>query len=209
MIVVKEAKFVTSALKLDGCPPPDTTEVAFLGRSNVGKSTLINALLDKKLAKSSSTPGKTQLINFFSTIWEEKVENSKRHFPLFFVDLPGFGYAKVSKQTKKKWEANLWEFLTRRTSLKLFVYLIDSRHTELEIDLYITDILKESLRGDQNILKIYTKFDKLNKNEQNKLCRTNALVASDNDKIVDKKYGGKDTIREKILKGAFGIDMFE
>lgn len=208
MIVVKEAKFITSALKLDGCPPPDTTEVAFLGRSNVGKSTLINALLDKKLAKSSSTPGKTQLINFFSTIWEQKVESSKHYFPLFFVDLPGFGYAKVSKQTKKKWEANLWEFLTRRTSLKLFVHLIDSRHIKLEIDSYVGDILKESLRGDQKILKIYTKFDKLNKNEQNKLYRMNVLVTSDNDKIVDKKYGGKNAIREKILKGVFGIDVF-
>lgn len=207
MITVEEAKFITSATKIDSCPPPDTTEIAFLGRSNVGKSTLINTLLNKKLAKSSSTPGKTQLINFFSTIWKEKVEKTNHYFPLFFIDLPGFGYAKVSKQTKKDWEANLWEFLTRRVSLKLFVYLIDSRHTKLQIDVYVTTVLKEFLRGDQNILNIYTKFDKLNKNEQNKFYKINALVASNNDKIVDKRYGGKDKIRESILKGALGIEV--
>ncbi|MDO7253178.1 ribosome biogenesis GTP-binding protein YihA/YsxC [Helicobacter cappadocius] len=205
MIIAKESKFVTSARNLAGCPPPDMMEVVFLGRSNVGKSTFINTILEKNLAKSSSTPGKTQLINFFNVVWERKTENSQS-IPFRFVDLPGFGYAKVSKETKKDWESNLWNFLNHRTSIKLFVHLIDARHIGLQSDEYVCEIIQKLLRPDQKMLSIYTKFDKLNKNEQHKLYQKGKLVASNNDKIIDKKYGGKDKIREMILDSVLGIE---
>ncbi|PAF41990.1 ribosome biogenesis GTP-binding protein YihA/YsxC [Helicobacter sp. 11S03491-1] len=209
MIFIKEANFLTSASKLTECPPPNITEVVFLGRSNVGKSTFINTLLDKKLAKSSTTPGKTQLINFFNTIWEKKEDQTlqtTQTIPLRFVDLPGFGYAKVSKQIKKDWERNLWEFLNYRTNIKLFIHLIDARHTQLELDSYVCKALNDILKGDQEILSIYTKFDKLSKNEQHQFYQKAKVVTSNNDKIIDKRYGGKGKIREMIFKGALGID---
>ncbi|PAF47646.1 YihA family ribosome biogenesis GTP-binding protein [Helicobacter sp. 12S02232-10] len=204
MIVVKDAKFLTSATKLADCPHPDLMEVVFLGRSNVGKSTFINLILGKNLAKSSSTPGKTQLINFFTSIWERK-EPDSQIISFRFVDLPGFGYAKVSKEIKKKWEDNLWEFLSKRVSVKLFVHLIDARHTELEIDNYVNEALENILRNDQRILNIYTKFDKLNKSQQHLFYQKGRVVASNNDKIIDKRYGGKTKIQEIILNGVLGI----
>lgn len=206
MIVIKEAKFLTSATNLSSCPPPDKSEIAFLGRSNVGKSTFINMILDQpSLAKSSSTPGKTRLINFFESIWIDNCSQDKvLNFRL--IDLPGFGYAKVSKETKKDWGKNLWDFLKNRTNIKLFIHLIDSRHIELEIDKYVDEILNTLIRGDQKILNIHTKFDKLNKNDQHKLYKNCKIVASNNDKIIDKRYGGKNKIRELIFDGVLGIE---
>lgn len=207
MIITKECKFLTSAKNLAGCPPPDKMEVVFLGRSNVGKSTFINTILERNLAKSSSTPGKTQLINFFDVIWERREEGGKSEsIPFRFVDLPGFGYAKVSKETKKDWEGNLWNFLSHRSCIKLFVHLIDGRHLDLEIDEYVQEVISKLLRGDQKLLGIYTKFDKLNKNEQHKLYQKGKLVMSNNDKIINKKYGGKDKIKEAILAGVLGVE---
>lgn len=205
MIITKECKFLTSATNLAGCPPPDMMEVVFLGRSNVGKSTFINTILEKNLAKSSSTPGKTQLINFFDVVWERR-EQECESIPFRFVDLPGFGYAKVSKETKRDWESNLWNFLSHRSSIKLFVHLIDARHPQLEIDEYVYEIISKLLRADQKLLSVYTKFDKLNKNEQHKLYQKGKLVMSNNDKIINKKYGGKDRIKEAILNGVLGIE---
>lgn len=205
MIITKESKFLTSATNLAGCPPPDMMEVVFLGRSNVGKSTFINTILEKNLAKSSSTPGKTQLINFFDVVWERR-EQECESIPFRFVDLPGFGYAKVSKETKRDWESNLWNFLSHRSSIKLFVHLIDARHPQLEIDEYVYEIISKLLRADQKLLSVYTKFDKLNKNEQHKLYQKGKLVMSNNDKIINKKYGGKDRIKEAILNGVLGIE---
>ncbi|PAF42795.1 ribosome biogenesis GTP-binding protein YihA/YsxC [Helicobacter sp. 11S02596-1] len=204
MITIKEAKFLTSATRLADCPPPDLMEVVFLGRSNVGKSTFINLILEKNLAKSSSTPGKTQLINFFGTTWER--QESGEIFSIRFVDLPGFGYAKVSKDTKKKWEKHLWEFLNKRISIKLFIHLIDARHTGLGIDNDVSSMLANIARADQRILDIYTKFDKLKKNEQHIFYQKGCLVASNNDKIIDKRFGGKTKIQEIILNGVLGID---
>ncbi|PAF54434.1 YihA family ribosome biogenesis GTP-binding protein [Helicobacter sp. 13S00482-2] len=205
MIILKDSKFLTSATNLQGCPPPDMMEVVFLGRSNVGKSTFINTILEKNLAKSSSTPGKTQLINFFSVLWEKKAEDSQS-ISFRFVDLPGFGYAKVSKGTKKDWEDNLWNFLNHRSCIKLFVHLVDARHTQLQIDEYVSEIIQKLLKPDQRLLSIYTKFDKLNKNEQHRLYQKGKLVASNNDKIINKNYGGKERIREMILDGVLGIE---
>ncbi|WP_299549975.1 ribosome biogenesis GTP-binding protein YihA/YsxC [uncultured Helicobacter sp.] len=182
------ANFLTSAQNLSQCPPPILSEVAFLGRSNVGKSTLINLLCNQKnLAKSSSTPGKTQLINFFLTQWktntlQDSTEDSTQQevLKLIFVDLPGFGYAKVAKSQKELWNRNLVEFLRKRDCIRLFVHLIDSRHPNLEIDANLVAFVAQFLRGDQRFVQVFTKFDKLNVSEQNKLKAAfpNALFSS-------------------------------
>ncbi len=106
--MIISAKFITSLVKFDENLSSNFSEVAFLGRSNVGKSSLINSLCKQKnLAKSSATPGKTQLINFFEVICKRNEEK----FNINFIDLPGFGYAKVSKNLKEIWNQNLDEFL--------------------------------------------------------------------------------------------------
>ena len=185
---LKSADFLTSAQNLSQCPPPLLSEVVFLGRSNVGKSTFINLLCNqKKLAKSSSTPGKTQLINFFVTQWKTNTPQdcikdcaAQEILKLIFVDLPGFGYAKVAKSQKELWNRNLVEFLRKRDCIRLFVHLVDSRHPNLEIDANLVAFVGEFLRGDQRFVQIFTKFDKLNVSEQNKLKATfpNALFSS-------------------------------
>lgn len=194
--LLKSARFQTSAQTLAQCPPPIISEVAFLGRSNVGKSTLINLICHQKnLAKSSATPGKTQLINFFLTKWREnKTQNSleSETLKIMFVDLPGFGYAKVAKSQKELWNRNLVEFLRKRDNIRLFVHLVDSRHTNLEIDENLVCFISQFLRADQHLIRIFTKFDKLNATEQNKLKTafpkalfSSSLKRQNQDKIVD------------------------
>jgi GTP-binding protein len=168
-----EAKFLTSAQNIIDSPSPDVAEIAFLGRSNVGKSSLLNSLTNRKsLAKSSSTPGKTQLINYFDIRFKSQEENTEDRFARF-VDLPGFGYAKVSKSLKKQWHKNLTEFLEQRLSLQIFVHLIDARHTNLDIDNSVDEFLNHIKRDDQIILKVFTKTDKLKQSDLVKLKKEN------------------------------------
>jgi len=166
-----EANFLTSAQSIADSPSPDKAEVAFLGRSNVGKSSLLNTLTNRKsLAKSSSTPGKTQLINYFEIKF--KTENEELpHVYARFVDLPGFGYAKVSKSLKKEWNKNLTGYLEHRPCLQIFVHLIDARHPTLDIDKSVDDFLATIKRGDQIIIHAFTKIDKLKQNDLQKLKR--------------------------------------
>lgn len=162
MIHVKEARFVKSASKLDESTPEGISEVAFIGRSNVGKSSLINALSNRKdLAKSSSTPGKTRLINFFHVT----LTQDETAFTLQWVDLPGFGYARVSHSMKDEWQKNLTEYLKKRVSIRLFLHLVDARHPFLENDKVVHDYLHDVVRPDQTILRIFTKADKLTQSE--------------------------------------------
>ena len=147
---ITSAKFIISNTDYLKCPDDDRPEFAFIGRSNVGKSSLINALTDRKsLAKTSSTPGKTQLINHFliNDIW-------------FLVDLPGYGWAKVSKSFKEKWELMTKEYLTKRKNLTCVFVLIDIRHKAQANDLEFITWL-----GEQGIpfSIIFTKADKLTK----------------------------------------------
>ena len=168
---ITEAKFLQSAQGIDDSPSPDRAEVAFLGRSNVGKSSLLNTLTNiKGLAKSSSTPGKTQLINYFEIKF--KTENPETpYLHARFVDLPGFGYAKVAKSLKAEWNRNLTAYLELRPNLQIFVHLIDSRHPLLEIDKNVDEFLRSIKRGDQIIIQAFTKTDKLKRNDLEKLRR--------------------------------------
>ncbi|UKJ12712.1 ribosome biogenesis GTP-binding protein YihA/YsxC [Helicobacter pylori] len=201
MIAIKDAHFLTSSGQLSQCPASLTSEMVILGRSNVGKSSFINALLGKNLAKSSATPGKTRLANFFSTTWEDKENALRATFNV--IDLPGFGYAKVSKSLKKEWEGFLWELLSVRVSIKLFIHLVDARHLNLEIDKNAKENIQALLRSDQAYLSLFTKFDKLNKNEQHRLF-SNApkpfLINTAHFNALSSKYPTLEIVRQTLLK---------
>nr|WP_314522631.1 GTPase [uncultured Campylobacter sp.] len=299
MIYPSSAQFITSAANIAGAPEFAMSEVAFLGRSNVGKSSLINALVGRKnLAKSSSTPGKTQLINFFEVKFKQKLAVSTdgsqnetspdlankealssaancaqeradaaaselnlkqdailnlksvsadfgsdreadltagfapnsaqspelnftdrsalslaanpafsdlaslgENISLIFVDLPGFGYAKVSKKLHYIWQKNLDEFIKERLNIKLFVHLIDARQFDLAIDKNLQSYLASFLRGDQKVVRLYTKADKLNQSERAKLLRHDPQAIL----VSTLKGSGLAKAREIIVRGAFGL----
>ncbi len=164
MIDIINAKFITSAPSIKLAPEDALPEVAFLARSNVGKSSLLNSLVNHKgMAKVSATPGKTQLINFFDLEFRDKETDLRQSAR--FVDLPGFGYAKVSKSIKAQWQRSLTQFVAEREQIKLFIHLIDSRHPDLEIDADVDAYLEEILEEDQVLLHVFTKMDKLNQKE--------------------------------------------
>ena len=148
MLKIKNAEFVVSATDYKKCPQNDTYEFAFIGRSNVGKSSLINMLTNRKnLAKTSSTPGKTQLINHYiiNDSW-------------YLVDLPGYGYAKAAKTERRKWEKFISNYLIDRPNLINLFVLLDSRHAPQKIDLEFINWC-----GENNIpfSLIFTKIDKI------------------------------------------------
>lgn len=168
MIRIVEANFLTSAPNLRACPDFSTSEIAFLGRSNVGKSSLINALTGRlNLAKSSSTPGKTRLINFFDIKFDADGEKKSA----LFVDLPGFGYAKVSKTLQAEWKKSLNEFIKNRPYIRTFVHLIDARHVNLGIDADVREYLRSFLRPDQKIINLYTKSDKIGQSQRFEIAK--------------------------------------
>ena len=190
LVKVLESKFMQSIENISQAPGILHTEIAILGRSNVGKSTLINLLLNNKnLAKSSSTPGKTRLINFFNTIW--KKEDIRYEFHI--IDFPGFGYAKVSKDLKRRWDKNLSIFLVNRSSIKLFMHLIDSRHTNLPVDDDIRGFLNNVKRNDCDIIEVYTKGDKLKNYEMLSLQKQGKSIVSKDDKY------GINALRNEVL----------
>lgn len=243
--MITSAKFIISATNFSQSPHFALSEVAFLGRSNVGKSSLINALTrQKNLAKSSATPGKTRLINFFEVSFKLNLKeqnlriladknasqnlrensgvnlnsqndenqnlnayensnfiliscensnakacknlnsstnsNQSDKFTLIFVDLPGFGYAKVSHAQRAEWDKNLDEFLKKRQAIRLFVHLRDARHENLALDESINEYLQSLKSPSQSILQVFTKADKLNQSQKTRLCKTypNALLVS-------------------------------
>ncbi|AZL53601.1 YihA family ribosome biogenesis GTP-binding protein [Aliarcobacter skirrowii] len=195
-----DAKFLQSAQSLNDSPPPSVAEVAFLGRSNVGKSSILNSLTNQRnLAKSSSTPGKTQLINYFEIKFKTISEETPYVYTRF-VDLPGFGYAKVAKSLKAAWNRNLTEYLEQRPNLQIFVHLIDSRHPNLEIDKNVDEFLKSIKRGDQIIINAFTKIDKLNSSELGILKRDNP----DGIFLSNLKKKGIIDLQNKITEYLFG-----
>ena len=145
---IRSAEFILSASSPWQFPTPTLPEIAFAGRSNVGKSTLINSLLNrKKLVKTSSTPGKTQLINFFNI-------NDKFHF----VDLPGYGFAKVPENVRKQWQRLIESYLQERESLRNVVLIVDSRHGPTKQDRQLKEWLDYYERP---VLIVASKVDKL------------------------------------------------
>jgi len=198
---IVEASFKESAQSIEDSPSPDVAEIAFLGRSNVGKSSLLNSLTKRKgLAKSSSTPGKTQLINYFDVRFKDRENEQVEDRYARFVDLPGFGYARVSKSIKKDWHRNLTEFLEKRPSLQIFVHLIDSRHVDLEIDKSVDEFLNHIKRGDQLIIDVFTKIDKLKQADLHKLRAKNP----DGIFISNLKKRGIDKLESTIATYLFG-----
>ena len=197
---IVDAKFLQSAQSVNDSPAPNVAEVAFLGRSNVGKSSLLNTLTNRGgLAKSSSTPGKTQLINYFDIKFKTEDEQTPYLFARF-VDLPGFGYAKVAKSLQYDWNRNLTGYLELRPNLQIFVHLIDSRHPGLEIDNNVDEFLKDIKRGDQIIINAFTKTDKLTQAELSKLKRDNP----DGIFISNLKKRGMIDLQNKITGYLFG-----
>lgn len=148
---IKSAAYLISNAEYDKCPKPDRPEVAFIGRSNVGKSSLINMLCNQThLAKTSGTPGKTQLINHF-----EITSNDNKKW--YLVDLPGYGFAKVAQRDRRRWEQMIESYLRKRENLISVFVLIDSRHTPQAID--IEFINKLGLWGIPFAI-VFTKTDK-------------------------------------------------
>lgn len=134
-MTIKSAKYLTSSPDYTKCPPADRPEYAFIGRSNVGKSSLINMLCDNhKLAKTSGTPGKTQLINHFEVESVSKSGSVARNVNWYLVDLPGYGFAKVSQNARNRWEQMIENYLRKRENLLNVFVLIDSRHGPQKID---------------------------------------------------------------------------
>jgi len=149
---ISEVNFIGSFVKESDCPKSDLYEFAFIGRSNVGKSSLINMLTGrKKIAKVSSTPGKTQLLNFFeiNDAW-------------YLVDLPGYGYAKSSKKNREKWRIMIERYLETRENLACIFLLIDSRHELQTIDLDFINYLGAARLP---FVLVYTKSDKVKEPE--------------------------------------------
>lgn len=194
-----DAGFIKSAQALRDSVEDTVSEVVFLGRSNVGKSSTINGLTSRKnLAKSSATPGKTQLINFFDI----RYKYDERDWNIRFVDLPGFGYAKVSKDLKSVWQKNLVEFIKHRVSIRVFIHLRDARHPNAQIDSSVQRYVSEFIRGDQLYLDVFTKVDKLNQKEKTALKKRfpNCITISNSKRI------GYDRVHQKIFEHIFGID---
>lgn len=152
---ITSAEFIKSAFNRDHWIDDRRAEIAFLGRSNVGKSSLINSLLQRKgLARTSNTPGRTQSINYFLI-----------NDAFYFVDLPGYGYAKVSKSMRSDWGTMAEEYLSERDQLVLCVQLIDSRHEPTRLDLQLNEWL--NFNGKPHIA-VATKSDKLTANQLTK-----------------------------------------
>ncbi len=150
---ITDSDYITSAYLPEQIPEELHPEIAFIGSSNVGKSSLINTLLDRKnLAYTSKKPGKTRTINFF------EVNHS-----IYFVDLPGYGFAKVSKSMREDWEKLVTSYLSNRSTLKLIILIIDSRHGPKDADLDMLDYL---LEFEKPVLLAATKVDKLKGNKR-------------------------------------------
>lgn len=151
-MLVHSANFVTSAPALASCPRSDWPEIAFAGRSNVGKSSLVNCLLNRKgLVRTSSTPGRTQLLNYFSI-----------NEALFFVDLPGYGFARAPRSVREKWQPMVHGYLRGRINLRAVVWLLDVRRDPSPEDLQFLDWLEEN---EIPTIPVVTKVDKVSRNE--------------------------------------------
>ena len=162
---IKKAEYIISSPSFDGCPAPDKPEYAFIGRSNVGKSSLINMLCNnEKLAKTSNSPGKTQLINHFE-ITSVLKPGDQAETRWYLVDLPGYGFAKVSQSSRRRWGQMIENYLRKRTNLINVFILIDSRHSPQKIDL---EFIQKLGSWEVPFTLVFTKSDKEKQSEVSK-----------------------------------------
>ncbi len=187
---IKSAEFVTSATRPSEYPAARLPEIAFAGRSNVGKSSLINTLVNRKrLVKTSSTPGRTQLINFFDI-------NGR----IVFVDLPGYGYAKVPPSVRKKWGPMIETYLSGRKALRGVVVIMDIRRTPQQEELNLLDWLSHYAIA---AIVVLTKTDKLSKNksaqQHRRIARALSMAPQDLILFSAKSRRGRDTLWNAIL----------
>lgn len=156
----QKARFITSAPALKDCPEESLPEFCFAGRSNVGKSSLINRITNKKrLARTSNTPGKTQQMNYY------EIDDS-----FFLVDLPGFGFAKAPKKERERWGRDIQQYLLKRSALELIMHLVDSRHNPTQLD---EDFFFWMASNNKPFAVLMTKADKLS---TNKLAQSKKVV---------------------------------
>ncbi|MBL7702590.1 MAG: YihA family ribosome biogenesis GTP-binding protein [Ferruginibacter sp.] len=205
---IKSAKYIISSPDYEKCPNPDRPEYAFIGRSNVGKSSLINMLCDNdKLAKTSASPGKTQLINHFeitsspSLLQKEKGEAKKeaKRTNWYLVDLPGYGFAKVSIKSRNRWEQMIENYLRKRENLTMVFVLIDARHNPQKIDL---EFLLQLRNWSVPFCLIFTKSDKENQSTVSKNVKAFLEAMKKNWQFLPQHFvtsAVKKTGKEKIL----------
>ncbi len=189
---LNNARFEITAVKPDQYPKNDIPEITFVGRSNVGKSSLINAMLNRKnLAKVAATPGRTRVINFYNI--DDKI---------YFVDLPGYGFAKVSKSMKSGWKDLIETYLTEREQLRKVVMLVDIRHSPTSDDVLMHEWLKTMKRS---YVVVATKLDKIPRSKIKERLSDirNTLKLRDDVKIISfssETKQGRDELWEEILE---------
>lgn len=208
-MIIKKAKYLISSPEFIKCPEPDRPEYAFIGRSNVGKSSLINMLCNnEKLAKTSNSPGKTQMINHFEiTSGSEKAKDSN----WYLVDLPGYGFAKISQRSRRRWEQMIENYLRKRDNLVNVFVLIDGRHSPQKIDL---EFLLQLRNWDVPFTLVFTKADKETQATVNKNVKTFLETMRKSWQFLPQHFvtsAIKKTGRDKILTliGEKSIDYFE
>src|SRR5580700_10762011 len=190
------ARFLASATGADHFPAPTLPEVAFLGRSNVGKSSVINTLIGDKIARTSSTPGRTRSINFFEVRWPGKPQPE-----VIFADLPGYGYAKLSREISQEWPKFIEPYLNERPTLALCVALVDVNVPPQDSDRHLLDFLNASGR---DFLLIATKSDRLSNNQLRNALKTlaNAYPTATVIPFSAKTGAGRDEVWKKIRQSA-------
>lgn len=195
---ILNAKYLASAVRPDQYPPGEVVEVAFIGRSNVGKSSLINSLCRHRgLALVSGRPGKTQTVNFFSV--NAKLEEEQR-IEWFLVDLPGYGYAKTAKSNKLQWSKFISQYIMESSRLRLVCQLIDIRHDPMESD---KDAYQWLSQGPAPVQLIATKADKLNRSQIKKNTDTIARQLGAQGRVIPYsalKGDGRDELLDTISR---------
>jgi GTP-binding protein len=184
-------KFLLSAVAPEHFPPAELPEVAFLGRSNVGKSSLINSLVSTKIAKTSNTPGRTQAINFFEIRWPGRPRPE-----LIFADLPGYGYARVPREISRTWPEFIEPYLAERPTLSLCLCLVDANIPPQSSDTHMIDYLR---RINRPLIVVATKADRVGTRIQASLSALKKAHGVDNVLAYSSKSGlGQDELWKRL-----------